>query len=94
MVLCVFLCKGRSSIARDAAEPGSVHLHRILVFANKFSAGLVLTFLGQTVAIESLAKYGLLLINQTSANLLYAGLLRVLVIQSIEEGSPRVVATV
>lgn len=94
MVLCVFLCEGRSSIARDAAEPGSVHLHRILAFANKFSAGLILTFLGQTVAIESLAKYGLLLIGQTSANLLYAGLLRVLVIQSIEEGSPRVVATV
>jgi hypothetical protein len=51
LVLCVFLCEGRSSIARDTAEPGSIHLHRILVFANKFSAGLILAFLGQTVAI-------------------------------------------
>jgi hypothetical protein len=50
--------------------------------------------LGQTAAIESLAENGLLLISQTPTNLLNVALLRVLVIQGIEEGSSGVVAAV
>lgn len=50
--------------------------------------------MGQTAAIESLAENGLLLIGQTPTNLLNVALLRVLVIQGIEEGSSGVVAAV
>ena len=50
--------------------------------------------MGQTAAVESLAEDGLLLIGQTPTNLLDVGLLRVLVIQGIEEGSSGVIAAV